>query len=180
MQLSRDISSLKEIVGTKDPEKDRLNDIDERFSNDFSNLLQLTAQIESYVDSRSGNDLKEKISNLAQWTHEKQAELTKLEANLDQLNKAIDDQLRPKSLQENIDVLAAGEKIKNLKKALSRLKKDIRQMEGSDTYVQGLNQCQTRLSELLESQARHEGRQSAILDNIQGLEVRSRAGTTPY
>jgi predicted RNase H-like nuclease (RuvC/YqgF family) len=165
-------------------EEDRLSDIDKRFSNDFSNLRQLTVQIESYVDSNRGKDLdriKEKISNLAQRTYEKEAELAEIEPKLDQLNKAIDDQLRHKKLiQENIDALAAGEKIKDLKKDLSRLKEDIGQVDGSDTYVQGLNQCQTRLSELLESKARHEGRRGGIVDQIRLLKVRSRARTTPY
>lgn len=165
-------------------EEDRLSDIDKRFSNDVSNLRQLTAQIESYVDSNRGNDLdriKEKISNLAQRTHEKEAELAEIEPKLDQLNKAIDDQLRHKKLiQENIDALAAGETIKDLKKDLSRLKEDIGQVEGSDTYVQILNQCQTRLSELLESKARHEGRRGGIVDQIRLLKVRSRARTMPY
>jgi chromosome segregation ATPase len=193
-QLHDEISSLKAKVRTKDSEKgrlrnaskdeeDRLSDIDKRFSNDVSNLRQLATQIESYVGSNKENDLnriKDKLSNLAQRSQEKESELAEIEPQLDQLNKAIDDQLRHKKLiQENIDALAAGEKIKDLKKDLSRLKEDIGQVEGSDTYVQVLNQSQTRLLELVESKARHEGRRGGIVDQIRLLKVRSRARTTP-
>jgi chromosome segregation ATPase len=194
-QLHGEISSLKAKVRTKDSEKgrlrnaskdeeDRLSEIDKRFSNDVSNLRQLTTQIESYVDSNKGHDLdriKEKISNLAQRTKEKEAELAKIEPELDQLNKEIDDQLRHKKLiQENIDALAAGEKIKDLTKDLGRLEEDIGQVEGIDTYAQALSQCQARLSELVEIKARHEGRRGGIVDQIRLLKVRSRARTTPY
>jgi predicted nucleic acid-binding Zn-ribbon protein len=85
--------------------------------------IQLTMQIESYVDSYKRNYLswiKEKLSSLVQWTNEKETELIEIVPQLDQLNKAIDDLLRRKKLiQENIDVLDAGEKIKDLKKDLS-------------------------------------------------------------
>jgi methyl-accepting chemotaxis protein len=158
-------------------EEDRLSDIDKRFSNDVSQLRQMITQIESSVDSSKGHDLdriNEKISSLEQRTKEKEAELASIEPELNQLNKTIDDHERHKKLiQENLDLLAAGERIKDIKKDLDRLKEDMGQVEGSHTYVQALNQCQTRLSELVENRARYEGRRGGIVDQIRTLKVSS-------
>ena len=98
-----------------------------------------------------------------------------IEPELDRLNKAIDDHERHKKLiQENLDLLEAGERIKDIKKDLDRLKEDMGQVEGSDTYHQALNQCQTRLSELVENRARYEGRRGGIVEQIRTLKVSSK------
>ena len=155
--------------------EDRLSDIDKQFSNDVSQLRQIIAQVKISVDSSKELDLdriNEKISSLNQRTKARQAELATIEPELDQLSKAIDDHERhKKSIQANLDLLKAGECIKDIEKDLDRLKEEMGQVEGSDTYHQTLNQCQTRLSELVENRARYEGRRGGIVDQIRMLKV---------
>lgn len=162
-------------ASTKD-EEDRLANIVSKFDYDVSALREMTKQIDAYVESAKSGDLDEiekKISSLEQRKKSKEANLAEIEPELDQVKRAIADQERHRKLiQENLELLGAEDRIKELKRSISSLEEDMAQVEGSDTCVANLQSCQERLATLVEKKANLNGRRSGYVDQVRTLQVR--------
>ena len=135
----------------------------------------MTTEVESYANSNKEQELdriNEKLSSLEQRMNLKKEELAVIAPELKAITKKIDDQeLQKKVIKGNLELTQTRGNIEELEKAIGQMEKDMRAVEGYDTYAQNLESGQAKLSKLHEMRAHHEGRRGGLIEQIRSLKV---------
>jgi chromosome segregation ATPase len=150
------------------------------FVADVRNLKELSKQIDEYMASDKEKDLSQissKRDAIVEKMKAKEAEIRKMQPDVDRLNKAVADQENhKKNLTENIDLIHSGQRIDELEKEIAALEEEAGKVEGSDTCNEDWERLAARKQELLSAQARFEGRRGEIVESIRSLKVSPSSG----
>jgi DNA repair protein RAD50 len=145
------------------------------FVSDVSNLKELSKQVDEYMASDTEKDLSQissKRDTIVEKMKAKEAEIRKMQPDVDRLNKAVADQENhKKNLAENIDLIHSGQRIDELEKEIAALDEEAGKVEGSDACNEDWDRVAERKQVLLSAQARLEGRRGEIVESVRSLKV---------
>ena len=156
-------------------EEDRLSSTYSSFVSEVKSLKELAKQIDEYLESNKVVDL-DQLSNKAEAIVErmksKQEEISALQPAMDEMAKAVADQeSHKKNLKENIELIKSSQRILELDKEISVLEEEAESVEGHDTCNEDWERLAARKQELLNAQARLEGRRGEILESIRSFKA---------
>lgn len=145
------------------------------FVADVRYLKELSKQVDEYTASDKKKDLSQissKRDAIVEKMKAKEAEIRKMQPDVDRLNKAVaDKENHKKNLAENIDLIHSGQRIDELDKEIAALEEEAGKVEGSENCDEDWERLAARKQELLSAQARLEGRRGEIMDSIRSLKV---------
>lgn len=161
--------------GAGNDEEGRLQTQLSLFNNDVKRLRDLVRLIDAYSASSKQDELVE-LSTLIAKLHsrmdERKQRLTEIQPELDSARNAVLDQERhKKQLRQNVDILEAKIRIKELDKEIARLEQDRDEIEGHETAQDNYLAAKTSKEKMHEDQARLDGRFSEIAESIRSLKV---------
>lgn len=186
-QLQEQIPPLSQKIRVKESEKQKMRalaseeeqsliDNTNKFNGDFKHLRDLTAKINSYLQSNKPQQLDRitaKVDKLSDEMNAKKQSLQDLQPELQRISKAVDDQqTHKKLLQQNIEVIEGRKRIKELQQEIERLEEDRMNIKGHDTASAKYSAAQQIKEKNLAAYARIEGRWGEIVEQIRSLKVR--------
>ena len=187
-KLQDELAPLEQKEKSKEQEKQRLRKMNEeeyeRHSETLSNFLQLAGElkdlvmkIEQYEDSTNEEELASignRTETLAKKREDKLKAISRMNPELQQLEKAIEDQdAYKRNLRDNLDIISTTQRIKQLEKDLDSLKVESNNIEGHETVYDDFESLRNRQTTTGKAIARLEGRRGEILESIRSAKVRT-------
>jgi DNA repair protein RAD50 len=185
-QLQEQIGPLKAKIRVKEGEKQRLRSAgneEERnlqvqvsqFDNDAKQLRDLVNQIDTYAASSKADELEnlsETIAKLLGRIDDRKERITELQPELESARNAVLDQERhKKNLKQNVDILEANIRMKDLQKEIAKLEQQRDAIEGYESVYDDMLSVKSSKEKLQEDKARLDGRFSEIAESIRSLKV---------
>lgn len=186
-KLQDELAPLEQKEKSKEQEKQRLRKMNEeeyeRHSETLSNFLQLAGElkdlilkIEQYEDSPNEEELAgigNRTEILAKKREEKLKAIARMNPEIQQIEKAIEDQdAYKRNLRDNLDIISTTQRIKQLEKDLDSLKVENNNIEGHETVYDDFETLRHRQTTTGKAIARLEGRRGEILESIRSAKVR--------
>eukprot|EP00934_Nitzschia_sp_Nitz4_P008970 Nitzschia sp. Nitz4//scaffold260_size33533//17430//22260//NITZ4_007879-RA/size33533-augustus-gene-0.12-mRNA-1//1//CDS//3329544683//8960//frame0 len=183
-KLQEEIAPLKQKSKSKETEKSRMralnNEEDERLSATLSSfcaavkeLTELRSEIELYLASGTEEELSTfevQADTLSEKAKKKEAEVAGIQPRLDTLVKEVEDQEHhKKNLKENIELIQSKDRISDLKREVSQLEGSASNVDGHETVYEDIEVLNSRKEKIVKATAHLEGRRGGVVDSIRAI-----------